>query len=129
LPIPPRAAVRHRVVSASREPSLGIVEPFRCKVSRADATARVRVLGDLDMAGAPVLEAEITALCTAGTRSIVLDLTGLRFIDSTGLRCILECVATSERHGFSIALIPGPHAVHRVFELTNTHAFLPFVAP
>jgi anti-anti-sigma factor len=56
-------------------------------------------------------------------------LSRLEFIDSTGLRCILECEAEARRDGFTIALIPGPQAVERVFKLTNTRAHLPFIDP
>jgi hypothetical protein len=54
---------------------------------------------------------------------------GLGFIDSTGLRCILDLDAESRLDGFSIALIQGPPAVRRVFELTNTDTLLRFIQP
>lgn len=111
-------------MAASPRPSPVPPGPLECEVSRKGAIARIRVLGDLDMAGAPVLEAEIAALRADGARSLVLDLTVLKFIDSSGLRCVLNCVAASRRDGASIRVIPGPPAVQRVFELTNTHAYL-----
>lgn len=130
FPWPPSAAVRlsnrRRVMAASPQPSPGPSGRFGCEVSRQGTIARIRVLGDLDMAGAPVLEAEIGALRAAGARSLVVDLTVLQFIDSSGLRCILNCDAASRRDGVSIRLIPGPPAVQRVFELTHTDAYLRF---
>jgi anti-sigma B factor antagonist len=60
---------------------------------------------------------------------LILDLSGLEFMDSTGLRCILTCDAEARRDPFTIALIPGPPAVQRVFELTNTRTHLPFIDP
>ena len=77
----------------------------------------------------PLLQAEPAALRHAGGRHLILDLSRLEFIDSTGLRCILECDAEARRDGFTIALIPGPPAVQRVFELTDTRAHLPFIDP
>jgi hypothetical protein len=52
---------------------------------------------------------------------------GLGFIDSSGLRCLLELDAEARQDGFSIALIPGPPPAQRAFELTDTAARLPFI--
>ena len=60
---------------------------------------------------------QMVALRNAGFRRLILDLSCLEFIDSTGLRCILECDAEARRDGS--ALIPGSQAVQRVFELTK----------
>jgi anti-anti-sigma factor len=87
----------------------------------------VRALGELDLATVPILEAEVAQLREAGFRRLVLDLSGLGFIDSTGLRCIVALDADARRDGFSIALVAGPPAVQRVFELTGTTAQLPFI--
>jgi anti-anti-sigma factor len=102
--------------------------PFSCEITREHDSARLRLLGELELDTTPTVEAEINALRETGTRSLVLDLTGLTFMDSTGLRCILDCDAEARQDGFSVALIEGPPAVHRVFELTNTHTRLRFVA-
>jgi anti-anti-sigma factor len=103
--------------------------PFRVDVSREADTAHLRVAGELDIAGTSILQAEIAASRETGSRSLVLDLAGLGFIDSTGLRCILDLDAESRLDGFSIALIQGPPAVRRVFELTNTDTLLRFIQP
>jgi anti-anti-sigma factor len=102
-------------------------EPFRCDVSPEREAVRVRALGALDLATVPILEAEVAQLRDAGFRRLVLDLSGLGFMDSSGLRFIIELDADARRDGFSIALVAGPPAVQRVFELTGTTAQLPFI--
>jgi anti-sigma B factor antagonist len=102
--------------------------PFSCEVTREHDTAVVRLLGELDLDTTPILQAKISDLRETGTHILVLDLSRLAFMDSTGLRCILDCDAEARNDGFSIALIEGPPAVHRVFELTNTHTHLRFIA-
>jgi anti-anti-sigma factor len=97
-------------------------------VRDGDAT-RLEIAGDLDLGTVPLLEAEVSALRAAGVPKIVIDLRDLDFMDSTGLRCILMSDAAARRDGFSIALLPGPRAVQRVFEVTDTHARLPFIDP
>jgi anti-anti-sigma factor len=74
-----------------------------------------------------LLEAQIGELRAAGFRRLILDLSQLDFMDSTGLRLILRWDAEARQDGFSIGLVPGPPAVQRVFELTGTANALPFI--
>jgi anti-sigma B factor antagonist len=104
-------------------------EGLGCEIVRDGAAATVRVSGALDIATVPILEAELRELRQAGFRRLVLDLSGLGFMDAAGLRCILERDAEARQDGFSVALIAGPRAVQRVFELTGTAARLAFVDP
>ena len=81
--------------------------------------------GELDVASAPVLEKQLKKLQWAGATSIVLDLSGLDFIDSTGLHVLMRAHRRSPEGQMS--LLRGSHRVHRVFELTRTDTVLPFV--
>jgi anti-anti-sigma factor len=105
------------------------VEPFRCVVACEGNGARIEMAGELDGSTVPILRAALDALRDGGLRNWIIDLSGLEFMDSSGLRCILEYHAQSEQHGLSIALISGPPAVDRVFAVTSTRAHLPFVEP
>jgi anti-sigma B factor antagonist len=87
---------------------------------------RVRPAGTLDLATCPALQAEIAALREAGFKRLVLDLGGLEFMDSTGLRLMLTLDAEARQDGFTFALVRGNAAVQRVFELTGTTDLLPF---
>ena len=104
-------------------------EFFRCDVSRERNTATVRPVGELDIATVPILSAQVARLREAGCRHVAFELSELGFIDSTGVVFFLECYAEARRDGFTIAVLPGPPAVQRVFELTGTTAHLPFVDP
>jgi anti-anti-sigma factor len=101
-------------------------EPFRCDVSPERDAARVSAVGALDMATAPLLATTIEELHEAGFKHLILDLSRLDFLDSSGLRLILETDAAARADGFSIELIPGPPAVQRVFEVTGMRDRLPF---
>jgi anti-anti-sigma factor len=59
----------------------------------------------------------------------VLDLRGVSFIDSTGLRLALDLDAAARGDGFRVELIPGPPQVQRIFDLTGALDQLPFVMP
>ena len=80
--------------------------------------------GELDVASAPLLEKQIKRLQWAMAARIVLDLSGLDFIDSTGLHALL--LAHRRAPDGQLTLLRGSRNVHRVFELTGTDALLPF---
>jgi anti-anti-sigma factor len=115
--------------SRMQRPPSEPVEPFRCDISREHDAARIRPVGDLDLDTAPRLIAGLDALRAEGFRRLILDLRDLSFMDSSGLRCILEYHAEGRRDGFSLALVPGSPRVQRVFELTQTLSRLSFIDP
>jgi anti-sigma B factor antagonist len=82
--------------------------------------------GELDIASAPRLQKAIARLCEDGARALTLDLSGLLFIDSTGLAAIVYASRLCDRHDCELALIPGPEIVQQVFELTGLAELLPF---
>jgi anti-sigma B factor antagonist len=84
--------------------------------------------GDLDLGTVEILAARVDEARRAGAHHIVLDLGGLNFLDSTGLRCLLLIDAESRKDSFSLAIRPGPPAVQRVFEVTATAPRLPFTS-
>jgi anti-anti-sigma factor len=102
------------------------IEPFSCKVTREEEHVVVAPRGELDMATAGAVEAELRRAYRAGARSILLDLTGLTFMDSSGLHLVTRWVNESSRDGFGFELEPGPPAVQRVFELAALTDELPF---
>ena len=104
-------------------------ETFRCEVSRTRDAVSIRAIGELDLSTVPILAREVAQLREAACPHVVFDLRELTFIDSSGLRFFLVCHADSLNDSFTMALLPGPRAVQRVFELTDTSARLPFIDP
>ena len=96
--------------------------------STQDDVTVLTLSGELDLASTPVLERELQAVEAAGARNILIDLTGVGFMDSTGLQALLrarERAATMD--GVQLSLRRGPHQVQRVFELTRTIDAFTFV--
>ncbi len=58
---------------------------------------------------------------------IVVDLSDVEFIDSTGLRMIVSADARSRREGRLLELVKGPDRVHRVFRMTLMNERLAFI--
>lgn len=76
--------------------------------------------GELDMESSDVLERKVTELRAVGTRRIVIDLGGLQFMDSSGLRSLIALRNDCKRTGQELELVAGPPAVQRLFHLTAT---------
>jgi anti-sigma B factor antagonist len=108
-----------------------ILEPndFSIREDADDNRHTLVLTGELDLASAPALEAATARLCADGASEIVLDLSGLAFVDSTGLRTILSSMSLCEEHLCNFWLIPGPRAVQRLFELAGVLERLPFRDP
>ena len=86
----------------------------------------ISVQGELDLANADELERELVRVEGTDALSIVLDLSGLTFIDSTGVRLLIGAHTRSRADSNRLTLLRGPHAVQRVFELTGVLDILPF---
>jgi anti-sigma B factor antagonist len=88
----------------------------------------VRPAGELDIATAPHLERALLNGRRAG-ETVILDLGGLTFIDSTGLRVIVRGAEAARRDGWTLAIRPGPPPVQRIFDLAGIAGALPFEDP
>jgi len=105
------------------------IEPFRCEVEPRRASVHVRPVGELDLATVPEVDTELCELRDAGFTSLVLDLRETRFLDSTGLHLIVDWHTRGEADGCSFALLAGPPAVQRLFELSGLTKHLRFADP
>jgi anti-sigma B factor antagonist len=100
------------------------------QTSATGDTAEVALAGELDVAGSALLEAEIDrVLAEHDPRTIVLDLSGLDFMDSTGLRLVVLTDAKARESGWQLLLVRGNESVHRVFEITRMAERLSFSEP
>lgn len=88
----------------------------------------VELAGDLDVRSAQVLEDELKRVERGDSREIVVDLSGLRYIDSEGIKALLLADARSRVSGRALMLVPGDEQVQRVFETTGLATRLPFAA-
>lgn len=100
--------------------------PFDVHVRRADDATVLGFEGDLDLVSAQVAgTALLDAQASGGT--VVLDLRGLRFIDSSGLRVILEARRRAGEGGARLLVAPGEDVVRRVLSLSGVGGLLDLV--
>jgi anti-anti-sigma factor len=104
-------------------------EPFRCEVTRTGERTWLHVAGELDLDSCEHVERELADLRAGGSRDLVLDLRGLTFMDSTGLRLVIRWHAAAREKDFGFAIVPGPEVVQRVFRLTGMEGELRVAEP
>ena len=102
-----------------------------CLEVRAEQRADEQVIalaGELDLDGAGRVDDALRRAEATDARRIVLDLSGLDFIDSSGIRVVIGAEARSRGDGGRLTLIRGPRAVQRVFEISGIADRMPFAA-
>ena len=86
------------------------------------------ITGDLDVAGATAALKQLLGLGVRPGDQLVLDLSGVEFMDSTGIRLVLQARDHALRHGAGFVVVRGPEAVMRVLELVGLDEQLDLVA-
>jgi anti-anti-sigma factor len=91
-----------------------------------DGTANISLVGELDLASARQVEECLASVEDGNPSRLVVDLSRLAFIDSTGLRLLLQADARARERGGELVLLPGDASVQRVFEVTGALDVLRF---
>lgn len=97
---------------------------FDVRVECTDALTHVELLGELDMSCEDRFG---DAVDTVRSGRLVLDLGGLTFIDSAGLRMIFRTWQRSHQDAFTMEIVGGRDQVERVFRITGLDGALPIV--
>lgn len=105
--------------SVPRRADHGPPPAFECSWTDAGIdVARVHVAGELDIATTPQLERTLRE-SQCRTRLVVLDLRGLAFIDSSGVRAIVNASIRARDVGHQLVVLRAPPNVDRLFALTG----------
>lgn len=75
--------------------------------------------GELDLVTAPLLRQKVVSAVSEGARLLVLDLSGLTHLDSTGLGQVVASLRRVRAHDGELAVVvPDPH-VRRIFQICD----------
>ena len=89
-------------------------------MSHGDRGARVmRLKGEFDLAGVAAFETAFEREAFRMGEPVVVDMRGLSFIDSSGLRAVLMADHRLRSEGRRFILVRGPERVAKVLELTG----------
>jgi anti-sigma B factor antagonist len=78
----------------------------------------VTVRGDVDLRTVDQLSQELH-VATAQERDVVIDLAGVTFLDSTGVRALVEAYRSAQQKGRGLYVRGARHWVARVLEVTG----------
>jgi anti-anti-sigma factor len=102
---------------------------FRFETSQHGDEYLVRLFGDFDITGFKQFDEELRRIQSNGRPSVTLDLRELTFIDSSGIRAILQADTRARALEKRLRLVAGPERVHRLFQITRLDHQLEFVDP
>jgi anti-sigma B factor antagonist len=100
-------------------------------VASEDVDDRTRVLtaaGEVHVSTAPELAEQLNDALSAGRSRIVLDFSGVEFIDSTGLSVLLNALRRLGRIDGALSLVCTNPTVLRLFEITRLDATFDIVS-
>ena len=89
---------------------------------------RITVEGELDLSSALTFDEEVRRAEEREPETLVIDLSGLRFLDSTGLRLIMSAQARAKKRGHRLAIVEGTQPVQRIFRLAGVNRRLDIVS-
>ncbi len=92
---------------------------LQIETEEAEGRACLTLRGEFDLAGIQHFEGILGKAEAARPKAIVIDLSGLQFMDSSGLRALVTADDRARKAGRRLAIVPGPPPVRRVFEITQ----------
>jgi anti-anti-sigma factor len=104
-------------------------EPASVDVDARGSTLWITLRGELDMSNADAIEGTLRDQIEQGVDRVVIDLSQLLFIDSSGVRVLLALGSRfRERRRELILVVPDTGIVRRVLSVSGVDAIVPVVA-
>jgi anti-sigma B factor antagonist len=102
-------------------PGLNIV------IRQEGAATAIELHGEWDLAGLPSIRQAMTSAPDNVPETLVLDLSRLEFIDSSGVHATTELAERAAAQHTRLLIIPGSGPAQRIFEITGLLDRLPFI--
>ncbi|MFD0856647.1 STAS domain-containing protein [Actinomadura adrarensis] len=94
-------------------------------IEASDGCAVVRVAGEVDAATAPGVREKVLELVAKGSAHLIVDLTDVGFLDSTGLGMLVGSLKRVRVHEGSLMVVTSAEHIRRVFRITGLHNVFP----
>ncbi|MDP9188800.1 MAG: STAS domain-containing protein [Actinomycetota bacterium] len=107
-------------IDAAHEPNAYVSNgPLQIRSERWPSAYVVSVSGELDFATSGCFDEELQKARRTDAPRIILDLCALQFIDSAGLRVLVQAEIASREESQGLFLTRGAHQVERMLEITG----------
>jgi anti-sigma B factor antagonist len=103
-----------------------VLDHLQIVVTQHATTVTIALVGEWDLATQTATREAIGAALALGRERVVLNLSQLTFIDSSGLHATVELHELAAQQNAQLEIIPGPRAVRRLFEICHLIDVLPF---
>jgi anti-sigma B factor antagonist len=107
-------------------PTLVEQGPLTIQLEARGTVAFVSLFGELDLSNAEVFESTLLSVEAGPAEGVIVDLSALQYIDSSGLAVLIRVAEQAWDHSRPFALLRGPEPVDRLFRLTGLAEHLPF---
>lgn len=104
---------------------MAAVDEFDVVMEQQGTRLWLHLAGDLDVGATPDFRDAISLAERSDATEVVVDLSGLAFLDSTGLGILLQACAGPD--GTRFRLVRGKSHIQRVIELSGLEPELPFL--
>lgn len=104
-----------------------VLNRLEITVSKHGTTTTIALAGEWDLAEQKSTRNAIRDALRQSPECLVLDLSQVSFIDSSGIRVVLELHQRSTQRNVHLVIVPGPRAVRRPFEILGLTDRLPFL--
>jgi len=92
----------------------------------SDTLRTIRIAGRLDLVGTDEIATKFAALSTVHDRRVVVDLTGVSFLASIGIRSIItNAKALQQRGGRMVLFVGSNESVAKTLETTGIDSLIP----
>ena len=100
---------------------------FEIREQATEPTLELSVTGELDMNTVELLTSQVERYLADGTRALRLDLAELGFMDSSGLRLLIDLYERSKQEGWELTIVrPRSESAMMVLRATGADTALPF---
>ena len=96
-------------------------------IGRPNHATIVSLKGEFDISEVSRVQRELRSAEASHPSLVVIDLRELTFIDSSGLRLVIEADLRGRSEGRRVVVVPGPEQVHRIFLVALLDKHLEFV--
>lgn len=88
---------------------------------------KVNLAGRMDIAGTDLISVPLAALAATDNRRVILDLSGVEFLASIGVRAILQNARAHRMRGGSLVLLGPPPLIEEVLQTAGVPNVVPVV--